>query len=60
MESKYYECQYCKALAFGYMEKCGFCDTPLIIEISEVEFNEKAHRIINKEGSEPSKPQIKP
>jgi len=54
MEPKYYECQYCKALAFGYMEKCGFCDTPLIIEISEVEFNEKAHRIINKDESIPT------
>lgn len=38
MEAKYFKCDYCKAIGFGYSEKCMFCDTPLD-EISKEQFD---------------------
>jgi hypothetical protein len=42
--AKYFKCSYCKSLAFGYVDKCMFCDTPLTDEniISKEEFEAAA------------------
>jgi hypothetical protein len=39
-KAKYYKCGYCKSLAFGFVDKCLFCDTPLTQEniINKEEF----------------------